>query len=88
MTVTKREMKAILKRFKSTDVNNILQKAGVKIFKDLRRVSRNMVAMVCSFAVQLISFLAYFRNRSKKMDVIDIEYIGILSRYNNCSSSR
>ena len=41
MTVTKREMKAILKRFKSTDVNNILQKAGVKIFKDLRRVSRN-----------------------------------------------
>ena len=72
MTVTKREMKAILKRFKSTDVNNILQKAGVKIFKDLRRVSRNKIVMVCSFAVQLISFLAYFRNRSKKMDVIDI----------------
>lgn len=44
MTVTKREMKAILKRFKSTDVNNILQKAGVKIFKDLRRVSSNQTA--------------------------------------------
>ena len=63
MTVTKREMKAILKRFKSTDVNNILQKAGVKIFKDLRGVSRNKTAnyiMVCSFVMQVISFLAYF----------------------------
>jgi len=60
VTVTKREMKAILKRFKSTDVNNILQKAGVKIFKDLRRVSRNKTVMVCSFVVQVISFLAYF----------------------------
>ena len=40
VTVTKREMKAILKRFKSTDVNNILQKAGIKIVRDLRKVSR------------------------------------------------
>ena len=60
MTVTKREMKAILKRFKSTDVNNILQKAGVKIFKDLRRVSRNKTVMIRSFIMQVISFLAYF----------------------------
>ena len=63
MTVTKREMKAILKRFKSTDVNNILQKAGVKIFKDLRRVSRNKTVnyiIVFSFVMQVISFLSYF----------------------------